>query len=118
MQRAREIDEGVDPPPGFIPFSFHASEALPLVSSSAVNLSNVGGYPFARGSSPLSSSSSSLIAPTGFSTETRVESFFSTLDGDCTLQCMVHTQVDYIHCLVPNLLSITNFPFYWGKMDR
>lgn len=30
----------------------------------------------------------------------------------------VHTQVDYIHCLVPDLLAITNCVFYWGKMDR
>ncbi|KAF2347796.1 SOCS box domain, partial [Trinorchestia longiramus] len=30
----------------------------------------------------------------------------------------VHTQVDYIHCLVPDLLAITGCSFYWGKMDR
>ncbi|XP_057659378.1 suppressor of cytokine signaling 5 isoform X1 [Diorhabda carinulata] len=29
-----------------------------------------------------------------------------------------HTQVDFIHCLVPDLLTITNCSFYWGKMDR
>ncbi|XP_063852557.1 uncharacterized protein LOC135095583 [Scylla paramamosain] len=34
------------------------------------------------------------------------------------LQRTVHTQVDYIHCLVPDLLAITNCVFYWGKMDR
>ena len=30
----------------------------------------------------------------------------------------IHTQVDYIHCLVPDLLTITNCSFYWGVMDR
>ncbi|KAG6461516.1 suppressor of cytokine signaling 1 [Manduca sexta] len=30
----------------------------------------------------------------------------------------VHTQVDYIHCLVPDLQKITACSFYWGKMDR
>ncbi|KAA0185754.1 hypothetical protein HAZT_HAZT003651 [Hyalella azteca] len=30
----------------------------------------------------------------------------------------VHTQIDYIHCLVPDLLTITGCSFYWGKMDR
>jgi len=30
----------------------------------------------------------------------------------------VHTTVDYIHCLVPDLLRIVNSPFYWGEMDR
>ncbi|XP_061406059.1 suppressor of cytokine signaling 5-like [Lethenteron reissneri] len=30
----------------------------------------------------------------------------------------VHTQIDYIHCLVPDLVEITNSSFYWGVMDR
>ncbi|ELT99502.1 hypothetical protein CAPTEDRAFT_86187, partial [Capitella teleta] len=30
----------------------------------------------------------------------------------------VHTQVDYIHCMVPDLLAITRCSFYWGVMDR
>jgi len=30
----------------------------------------------------------------------------------------VHTQVDYMHCLVPDLLKLTNSMFYWGVMDR
>ncbi|GFV89358.1 suppressor of cytokine signaling 5 [Trichonephila clavipes] len=29
-----------------------------------------------------------------------------------------HTQIDYVHHLVPDLLEITNCSFYWGKMDR
>jgi hypothetical protein len=28
------------------------------------------------------------------------------------------TQIDYVHCLVPDLRSITACSFYWGKMDR
>ncbi|KAL1762980.1 Suppressor of cytokine signaling 5, partial [Sigmodon hispidus] len=30
----------------------------------------------------------------------------------------VHMQIDYIHCLVPDLLQITGNPCYWGVMDR
>ena len=30
----------------------------------------------------------------------------------------VHTQIDYIHCLVPDLKNIVNCSFYWGVMDR
>ena len=30
----------------------------------------------------------------------------------------VHTQIDYIHYLVPDLLQITKCGFYWGVMDR
>lgn len=29
-----------------------------------------------------------------------------------------HTQVDYIHHLVPGLTKIISAPHYWGKMDR
>lgn len=28
------------------------------------------------------------------------------------------SQVDFIHCLVPDLKQITNCSYYWGKMDR
>ncbi|EHB05392.1 Suppressor of cytokine signaling 5 [Heterocephalus glaber] len=30
----------------------------------------------------------------------------------------VHTQIDYIHCLVPDLLQITGNPCHWGVMDQ
>uniref|UniRef100_A0A499FUZ4 Suppressor of cytokine signaling 5 n=1 Tax=Anopheles farauti TaxID=69004 RepID=A0A499FUZ4_9DIPT len=30
----------------------------------------------------------------------------------------IHSQVDFIHCLVPDLQKITSCSFYWGKMDR
>ncbi|CAG2161556.1 unnamed protein product, partial [Oppiella nova] len=36
-------------------------------------------------------------------------------DGGCP---QIHTQIDYIHCLVPDLMAITRCGFYWGKMDR
>lgn len=29
-----------------------------------------------------------------------------------------HTQIDYVHCLVPDLLQINNNPCYWGVMDK
>ncbi|XP_033735050.1 uncharacterized protein LOC117323737 isoform X1 [Pecten maximus] len=29
-----------------------------------------------------------------------------------------HSQVDYMHCLVPDILQITKCSFYWGVMDR
>ena len=30
----------------------------------------------------------------------------------------IHTQIDYVHRLVPDLFEIINCSFYWGKMDR
>lgn len=35
-----------------------------------------------------------------------------------SLPYRVHTQVDYQHCLVSEFREITNFPFYWGKIDQ
>ncbi|XP_050998910.1 suppressor of cytokine signaling 4 [Acomys russatus] len=29
-----------------------------------------------------------------------------------------HTQIDYVHCLVPDLLQLSNNPCYWGVMDK
>ncbi|CAG0913988.1 unnamed protein product [Notodromas monacha] len=98
MERAREISEGVDPPPGFMSLPF---ELFPV--ESFVCPHNV---PHDMG------------CATGYSTETRLESFFSSTDGDCMLRRTVHTQVDYVHCLVPDLLTIANCSFYWGRMDR
>lgn len=33
-------------------------------------------------------------------------------------QFIVHSQVNYYHCLVPDLEKITSSCYYWGKMDR
>lgn len=33
-------------------------------------------------------------------------------------QFVVHSQVNYYHCLVPDLEKITSSCYYWGKMDR
>lgn len=35
-----------------------------------------------------------------------------------TTPAIVHTQVDFTHHLVPDIFEITNFGYYWGKMDR
>ena len=51
----------------------------------------------------------------GFLNRFCVRSDSSQVVNDCQ---QIHTQIDYIHCLVPDLLQITNCSFYWGKMDR
>lgn len=33
-------------------------------------------------------------------------------------QRTVHTTVDFVHCLVPELRVITDKPYYWGRIDR
>lgn len=38
--------------------------------------------------------------------------------GSTPLGLVIHTQIDYIHFLVPDLEQITNCSFYWGVIDR
>lgn len=87
LERAREIAEGVDPPPGFSP-----KHAIELVCPPNLNIDNL---------TALFQSALSLSA-------------LSQID----VSKSVHTQVDYMHCLVPDLMQIISSSFYWGKMDR
>lgn len=80
IERAREIAEGVDPPPGFRPKHIQI-----------VNL------------------------PPELSMDNLTALFQCALTQ---METVVHTSVDYIHCLVPDLKNITSCSFYWGKMDR
>lgn len=80
IERAREIAEGVDPPPGFRPKHIQI-----------VNL------------------------PPELSMDNLTALFQCALTQ---METVVHTSVDYIHCLVPDLKDITSCSFYWGKMDR
>lgn len=101
QERAREIAEGVDPPPGFLPGQQHIQLLCPpdltLDNLTALFQTHLGIHSATAALSALSQLDASLTAngPNG-----------------------AHTQVDYIHCLVPDLLQITSCSFYWGKMDR
>jgi len=75
------------------------------------------GYPhlhFNQSLSSSSSSSSSGISVPAPAPPTPDYPPFNSLVPTAT----VHTQVDYMHCLVPDLLELTNRMFYWGVMDR
>lgn len=106
LQRAKEMEEGVDPPPGYKPKQtdqpqeFQISE-LALYLQNHLLLNNSG----TRNSDTVKLSKDVLAVLQ----ELTLASMFQT---------SVHTQVDYIHCLVPDLLEITNCGCYWGKMDR
>ena len=101
MERAREIAEGVEPPPGFQP-----GRQIQLLCPPDFNIDNLT----ALFQTHLGLSASAL-APALAQLEPPV-------NNNPPLQRVVHTQVDYIHCLVPDLLQITSCSFYWGKMDR
>jgi len=77
--------------------------------------SNAVGYPHLQFNQSLSSSSSSsssgISVPAPAPPTPDYPPFSSSVPT-------VHTQVDYMHCLVPDLLELTNRMFYWGVMDR
>lgn len=116
-ERAREIEEGVDPPPGF------RSDGRPSTSSSS---SSTEEQPRAAVPSPqplqqqLPELALALRNQLSF-TSGNPESLslpWEVLSQIWDVAPQVHTQVDYMHCLVPDLLGITSCSFYWGKMDR
>lgn len=91
-ERAREIIEGIEPPPGFRPGLHQKLLELNLSKSALDNLTSL----FHR-----AAAISALTTPQDMDNIHRI-----------------HTSIDYIHYLVPDLLQITKCSFYWGKMDR
>lgn len=75
--------------------------------------SSGSGPSFSTESHPDSDSSSSSPCSLTRGTLVTTENF-KPQDG----HHRAHTQIDYIHCLVPDLLQIINLPCYWGVMDR
>lgn len=90
-ERAKEIQEGIEPPPGFRPGLHIQLVEFSLPKMTIDNLTSL----FHR------AAITALNAPHDMDDSHRI-----------------HTSIDYIHYLVPDLLQITNCSFYWGKMDR
>ncbi|XP_078261119.1 suppressor of cytokine signaling 5-like [Rhinoraja longicauda] len=122
-RRRLSIEEGVDPPPNALIHTFEAT--------AQINQTYKLGPKLAPGMSELPADSNGIT-----------NGDFDVEEGSTTL-CLqarkqksrptpgeiighaarpgpwkVHTQIDYIHCLVPDLLQITSNPCYWGVMDR
>lgn len=94
LERAREIAEGVEPPPGFQP-----GQHIQLLCPPEINIDNLTMLFQTVG-----------LHPAAFTALSQIDVSMSP-----AVQRMVHTQVDYIHCLVPDLLQITSCSFYWGN---
>ncbi|XP_046401210.1 suppressor of cytokine signaling 5 [Ischnura elegans] len=128
LERAREIAEGVDPPPGFRPRSKNSgSQAVskpllpppnifPLNASNLVNQRTAASGPEVVDIHTLTAMFQTRLGVPAGSLNSGGGSLLD--DTSAGLGNVVHTQVDYIHCLVPDLLRITACSFYWGKMDR
>ncbi|XP_043916190.1 suppressor of cytokine signaling 5 [Protopterus annectens] len=122
-RRRLSIEEGVDPPPHA---QIHTFEA-----TAQVNPLYKLGPKLAPGMSELSGDSRTLSLsdcdPEEDTTTLCLQSRRQKqrqVSGDSNANFSrqgpwkVHTQIDYIHCLVPDLLQITVNPCYWGVMDR
>ncbi|MBN3284053.1 SOCS5 protein, partial [Polyodon spathula] len=138
-RRRISIEEGVDPPPNA---QIHSFEATAQVNS----LYKLGPK-LAPGMSDLTEDNRGAAAAAVVGVPTTVVIAAAPVQIDCdseedtTTLCLqsrrpkqrhmsedghfsrqgpwkVHTQIDYIHCLVPDLLQITSNPCYWGVMDR
>lgn len=106
IQRAREIAEGVEPPA-----NFRAIKRVQLLCPTD----------FEQMDGPFAPRRFQIVC----SSDMTVDSLRALFQSNVTLRSSpidtitgCHTQVDYIHCLVPDLMKITVSPFYWGKMDR
>ncbi|CAG9860247.1 unnamed protein product [Phyllotreta striolata] len=103
IARAREIEEGV-----VAPANFRCIRRVQLLCSDAEGESQAPRR-------------LQLVCPPDLSVESLRALFQNHVTvRSCPLDAITgcHTQVDFIHCLVPDLLRITNCSFYWGKMDR
>ncbi|CAH1990446.1 unnamed protein product [Acanthoscelides obtectus] len=128
LARAREIEQGVEAPANFRPVRRvqllpsaapgGGAGAAPSSSREEGAVSEAAGECAAQ-QAPLRRLQ--LVCPPDLSLESLRALFRHHVTlRSCPLDSITgcHTQVDYIHCLVPDLLTITNCSFYWGKMDR
>lgn len=117
LQRELEIREGVDAPPNFTPRGLMSGgtltggSALGAVGAAAsgANAAAAANHQIAFLCTPDSSSALSLL-------HRGILLPNNLLHAEDMPR--VHSQVDFIHCLVPDLQKITSCCFYWGKMDR
>ncbi|KAK2709541.1 hypothetical protein QYM36_013268 [Artemia franciscana] len=115
QERAREMAEGVDPPPGFRPGT--SSTDLSVRIQAEIHLNNLT----TLFHNSLTMGLPSFDTLTHISTDLRLlaaQHGINVLQNVHSHRTYAHTQIDYIHCLVPDLYEITRCSFYWGKMDR
>lgn len=91
LERAREMAVGVEPPPGFTLAPELSLDSLAVFFQTRLGLGLQAGVAL----SALSHMDTSRV--------TSIPAFQR-----------MHSQADFIHCLVPDLLQITSCSFYWG----
>lgn len=131
IQREMEIREGVDAPPNFHPRR--------LMSGGTISAGPAANHPIAffysrdlmqrgllmanRFIQPLDAAAGGC--PAGAAAAMAAAAAAAASGRGCGAVAAaafvgqrIHSQADFIHCLVPDLQKITSCSFYWGKMDR
>uniref|UniRef100_G3NDI1 Suppressor of cytokine signaling 5b n=1 Tax=Gasterosteus aculeatus TaxID=69293 RepID=G3NDI1_GASAC len=122
-RRRLSIEEGVDPPPNAQIHTLEASVPGSSLYKLGPKLGPGTGEASGEGRASGSSDCDSEEDTTTLCLQARRPKQRHA-SGDVQLSRQqpgpwkVHTQIDYIHCLVPDLLQITALPCYWGVMDR
>ncbi|XP_069464532.1 suppressor of cytokine signaling 5 [Ambystoma mexicanum] len=122
-RRRLSIEEGVDPPPNAQIHTFEATAQVnpiyKLGPKLAAGMADVSGEssPAPQGNCEPEGDTTTLCLQSRRPKQRHVsgESHTQTTRQGAW---KVHTQIDYIHCLVPDLIQITSNPCYWGVMDR
>lgn len=114
QERTREVAEGANSSSGFIPLLRDNSNSLPL----PLTYNSVLGLQVLLENSLRLGLGGTRTGWISYPGESLLRQIGPLTSESSLLTRTVHTQVDYIHCLVPDLLAITNCGFYWGKMDR
>ncbi|XP_050089763.1 mucin-5AC-like [Anopheles aquasalis] len=122
IQRELEIREGVDAPPNFHPRR--------LMSGGSITSASAANHPIAFLCTRDLLQRSLLLANNFFHPDDSLAGVGGAGGASAAaaalglpgavggLHSRIHSQVDFIHCLVPDLQKITSCSFYWGKMDR
>lgn len=107
-RRRISIEQGVEPPPNALIHTFEVTAQInPLYKL---------GPKLAHGMNELAGDGRAMLAAADEGEEEDEE--VTVVLPDFRDGFRVHTQIDYIHCLVPDLLQLTQLPCYWGVMDR
>lgn len=122
-RRRLSIEEGVDPPPNAQIHTFEATAQVnplyklgPKLAPGMTEVSGDG--PAVPQTNCDSEEDSTTLCLQSRRQKQRQASGDSHSHVSRQGAWKVHTQIDYIHCLVPDLLQITGNPCYWGVMDR
>lgn len=110
-RRRISIEQGVDPPPNAQIHTFEVTAQInPLYKL---------GPKLAHGMNELAGDDRATLQSQALEPLEEVPQPQGTVERlEIQESFRIHTQIDYIHCLVPDLLQITTLPCYWGVMDR